>query len=368
MQHDLPALASDVETIAELRELYRAAEARAARLRLLSTSGRELVEAKSGQLETALKECATRLALFLGSRSGRIVRQEAGNGFRISAPGKEHLVLGTVLVEGFDTLDDIADQEDRDACRMLLDMMGNAIDRVERETKMARLLAALREREHRLEHLVGRIFSAQEEERRRVAYELHDGVAQTATALVRMLEGAGDASANGIAQGQRGELTHIARGLVRELRAVISGLRPTILDDLGFVAALNALADGMEQDGYTVERRIDADASRLPAHVETALYRVAQEAISNIRKHAGGACRVSISASVASGIARPSLRIEDRGCGPKNCEDGSPMTEEGYHVGIEGMKERMSTIGGTLDWSVAETGGVIVEAKLPRGL
>lgn len=365
MQQELPPLASDIQTIAELRELYRAAEARAARLRLLSTSGRELVQAEPGQLDAALQNCADRLAFFVGSRAGGIAREAGDEGFAISAPGKKHVVLARVVVEGFDRLDDVLDPEDRDACRLLLDMMGSAIDRVEREKEMSGVLAVLKDREHHLEHLVRRIFLTQEEERRRVAYELHDGVAQTATALVRMLDGAGDASTGPMEEAQRARLTGIARGLVKELRGVIAGLRPTILDDLGFVASLQALAAGLDQDGYTVTQRIDADAGRLPAHVETALFRTAQEAISNIRKHAGGVCKVFIEADLRRDVPRPFLRIADQGAGPSCPAEGAKQPESGYQIGIEGMKERMSTIGGSLEWRAGEKGGVIVEARLP---
>ena len=365
MQQDIPHLTGDIETIAELRELYRAAEARAARLRLLSTSGRELLQAEADSIDPILKKSADRLAQFLGSRSANMTRDNATPGFPIILPGCDVAVHSTLLVAGFSSLADIGDPEDREACQTLLDMMGAAIDRAEREGALARLLTALKDRELRLERLVDRVFSAQEDERRRVAYELHDGVAQSATALVRVLERGGDRTNADSEVGGPARAIEIARGLVAELRGVIGGLRPTVLDDLGFIAALHALGDALEQDGYRVSRGVDEDFGRLPSYVETALYRVAQEAISNIRKHAGGPCDVLIEARSGIGYAGPLLRITDHGRGAACDRPESGAVSEGHQIGIAGMTERMTIIGGSLDWRAGTHGGVTVEARLP---
>lgn len=366
MRQDIPHLAGDIETIAELRELYRAAEARAARLRLLSTSGRELLQAEADSIGPILKKTADRLALFLGSRSASLMRDKDTPGFPIVLPGRGAAVHATLLVAGFSSIDDIRDPEDRETCQTLLDMMGAAIDRADREGALASLLSDLQDRERRLEELVGRIFSAQEDERRRVAYELHDGVAQSATALVRMLERLGDRSNAGSDGDSSVRAIGIARGLVKELRGVIAGLRPTVLDDLGFIAALHALGDALEEDGYNVSREIDDDFGRLPGYVETALYRVAQEAVSNIRKHAGGPCDVLMEANSGARHTGPILRITDHGCGSARDRPDRGTVNEGYQIGIAGMTERMAVIGGSLDWTVGSHGGVIVEAGLPR--
>ena len=126
MQQDIPHLTGDIETIAELRELYRAAETRAARLRLLSTSGRELLQAEADSIDPILKKSADRLAQFLGSRSANMTRDNATPGFPIILPGCGVAVHSTLLVAGFSSLADIDDPEDREACQTLLDMMGAA--------------------------------------------------------------------------------------------------------------------------------------------------------------------------------------------------------------------------------------------------
>ena len=89
MSNRAPLLDPGIETIAELRELYRAAEARAARLRLLSASGRELAEAGVDRIEPILAQIAARLALFLGCARGEILLDPAAPGIAVPAPGEE---------------------------------------------------------------------------------------------------------------------------------------------------------------------------------------------------------------------------------------------------------------------------------------
>lgn len=356
------------ETVAEMRELYRAAESRSARMRLLSVSGQELAEAEPATIAERLQQSADRLAFFLGSRSARMCEGSSEGGIVIMAPGPTRRAVGHISIDGVVSLDDIPDAEDREAASMHLDLMGATIDRIERERERGTLLAALRDREHRLERMIGKIFSAQEDERRRVSQELHDGVAQTATALVRLLEGSGTAATDPMPAAERSRLAGIARDLVKELRAVIGGLRPTLLDDLGLQAALQSLADGLEADGYRVSVRIDPDDARLPAHIETALFRVAQEALANVRKHAGGPCAVSIELTSEGIEPVRLLRIRDSGCGPGNRVDAEGVWPRGKHIGLDVMRERMTAIGGELEWRAGASGGVTITARLPQDL
>jgi signal transduction histidine kinase len=363
MDRPVSTLPRDGQTIAELRELYRAAEARAARLRLLSVSGRELAEADPANLDAVLARCAERLAFFSGHRAAGLLAAGEEGGIAVRAPGPEGTIVARLAIEGLDSLEAIPDSEDRDAVRMHLELMGATIDRIHRERERAELLAALQDREKSLELLLERIFTAQEEERRRVSHELHDGVAQTATALVRLLEGAeaGDAAAGGNAPALPPK--EVARSLVSELRRVIAGLRPTLLDDLGLPAALQALGDDLEAAGFAVTMRVEGGEARLAPVIETALFRVAQEATSNIHKHAGGPCPVTIEAQLAGDPLV--LRIVDAGQGPiKATRKGGGLA--GHRLGIKVMEERMSALGGALGWHAGSERGVVVEARLPR--
>lgn len=366
VMHDtLSVFPTDTETVAELRELYRAAEARAARLRLLSVSGSDLARAELDTLDDILQRTADRLAFFVGSRSAAMGEADTPLGIAIRAPGKKNEIVATIRIDGVETLEAIPDSEDREAVAMQLDLMGITIDRMRRESEKGTLLDTLKEREKSLEMLLEKVFTAQEEERRRVSHELHDGVAQTATALVRLLEGA-DAI-----RGQEGDSTErinpadVARGLVSELRRVIAGLRPTLLDDLGLIPALRALADGLQAEGYTTTALLEGGEDRLSPLVETALYRVAQEAVANIYKHAGGRCTVQIEAQLDGAGAHRFLRISDTGCGPSEATR-TASSFGGHNVGIEVMKERMAAIGGTLVWRAGTEAGVVVEARLAQ--
>ena len=355
-------LPSNAETIAELRELYREAQARATRLRLLHATGQDLAAANANTLSATLQSCADRIAFFVGCRSARIDLGGKAKGIPIRAPGEDQEANASIVINGLDALAEIPDQEDRDTAHMLLDMIGATIDRIDRERENLHLLDELRDREKRLETLLDRIFTAQEEERRRVSHELHDGVAQTATALVRLLESAEQSQAATV----QNSISHadVARGLVSELRRVIAGLRPTSLDDLGLVPALRSLIEGLETEGFTVTQKLGAENTRLPHLVENALYRVAQEAIANIHKHAGGPCDVIIEAQLADASSTRFLRIVDFGSGP-SAANAETASHSGYNVGIEVMKERMTAIGGHLFWNAGSEKGVVVEARLP---
>lgn len=347
------------ETVSELRDLYRASEARAARLSLLMEAGRDLAFADEVSLPAILSHYARRAALFAGFSEGCVVAGET-DGLPLIAPGPSAVRVGTLVLEGRGRQWGLADEEDRGALDLLAQLMATAIDRVERASEREELLETLKERERQLEHLVGRLFSSQEDERRRVAHELHDGVAQTATALFRRLDALSDASPGGPAS----ELAAIARSLVGELRGVIAGLRPTALDDLGIGAAVSSIADSLRAEGYDVDFR-QAGPDRWPPIIETAFFRIAQEALTNVRKHAGGPCAVDIVLSAEPDRAHWELVVRDKG---KGLADWPPANRgvEGQQIGLDIMRERMMALGGELSIGPGRERGVEVRAVLDR--
>ncbi len=344
------------DTVSALRDLYRASEARAARLRLLMEAGRDLAVVESTNLNSVLAQSARRAALFAGCREGEVVLDAAADGLPLVAPGPDQRCVGVLRLLREGDVETPSDPEDQGALNLLAQLMGAAIDRSAREQEREELLDLLRDRERRLEHVVGRLFSAQEEERRRVSRDLHDGVAQTATALFRRLEAAG-------AAGEGSDplaLAEIAKGLVRELRRVIAGLRPTSLDDLGLVAAVSAMVDELGRDGYAVDLRADGP-ERWPPILETAFFRVAQEALANVRKHAGGPCPVEVTLIGDSAVGRWELVVADRGVGFSQ-PGVEPTATDGRHIGLEVMRERMAAIGGDLQVTSRQPRGVQVRA------
>src|SRR5215210_3296790 len=152
----------------------------------------------------------------------------------------------------------------------------------------ARLYGELDEHRHQLQELVGKLVTAQEEERRRVAYEVHDGLAQTAAAAYQHLQNAiADHPAGTI--GARAGLDRalvLIQHMVEEARNVVADLRPTVLDDFGLATALRLQVERLCGEGLEVSYEESLEGKRLPAAIETTLFRVAQEALANVRKHA----------------------------------------------------------------------------------
>ena len=238
----------------------------------------------------------------------------------------------------------------------------------ELEERVAERTAQLVDRERRLKTLVGKIVAAQEEERRNVAYEIHDGLAQIATAAHRHLQAFASKQPPGLVMRacQLERALEMAQLTVTEARKVIEGLRPAALDDLGLAAALRQRVEELKRfEGLNVSYLEALGEERLPDEVETALYRVAQEALNNVKKHAR-TTRAHVTLTGLSGKVR--LQVEDRGRG----FDPSATTEQGggpgERVGLISMRERVSLLGGEL--SVASEPGVgtsiVAEVPLPR--
>lgn len=181
----------------------------------------------------------------------------------------------------------------------------------------------------------GRALIAQEAERQRVAQELHDEVGQSLTAVLLELKGVSDVVPDPVRGAIQG-VQETTRSTLDEVRRIARRLRPGVLEELGLVSALKALAAEFTTDDVTVSTRID---SRLPAHdreVELVLYRVAQEGLTNVVRHAqAGRAEVTLG-PVRGGIE---LRINDDGRGLGRATEGA---------GIRGMRERALLIGAHL--------------------
>jgi signal transduction histidine kinase len=349
-----------VDTVGELRALYRAAEARAASLRLLFEASRELSMADQETLKSALATAAHRAALFVGAVEGHVVLADTaadeGGGLELVAPGAASQRVGTLVLQGAEPGRIQIHPEDQGVITLLRQLMAAAIDRARRDQERDQLVALLQERERRLEAVVAALFTAQEDERRRISRELHDSVAQTAGALFRQIEAQkSDPSPQAMER-----LAILAQSVVRELRSAIADLRPTAIDDLGVVAAIAALADELARDSFDVEFQKSGPA-RWPALLETAFFRVAQEALNNIRRHAGGPCRVQVRVFGDPDRNRWRLEVRDWGGGLRTTDPSSPAGEQ---IGLDVMKERMAALGGVLSLASPKDGGFEVIATL----
>lgn len=339
-----PSPAPPTETASDLRVLYRAAEARAARLRVLVEASRTLAASPPGELAAAAQTIAAEAAHLAGYAQGSIASADdlplSGEDSLVvplEAPGSGRDRVGTLVLEqrvGSHTADD------REALGILGQLVGGALAAHAREARLATLLAEL--------------LGAQEAERSRVAHELHDGVAQTAAALARRLDLATDGDPADLALAAQQ-----ARGLVRELRQVISGMRPPVLDDLGLAAALRQLNDdaGAAQD-VTFDVKLGA---RPPTPVETAMFRIVQEGLNNARAHAGAGAHVTIRVGETDGHYR--VEVGDNGAG---FDPRSRLTSTtGRGLGLSYMRERINRLGGTLDINSAPGEGCRIVAEIP---
>lgn len=196
-----------------------------------------------------------------------------------------------------------------------------------------------------------RALGAQEEERLRIARELHDEVGQALTAVLLQLDRA-QASIGGEPAQRVREAREAARATLEEVRAIARNLRPEALDDLGLAAALRQLCIDAERTGVLVDRDIASDVT-VEREAEVVVYRVAQEAITNALRHAG-AEQIRLTLQPDGDVTV--LRIRDDGKGSGHVPEGA---------GIRGMRERAVLVGGTLELANASGGGTTVTLTLP---
>ncbi|MFP8887539.1 MULTISPECIES: HAMP domain-containing sensor histidine kinase [Streptomyces] len=199
-----------------------------------------------------------------------------------------------------------------------------------------------------------RVLSAQEAERRRIAQELHDEVGQSMTAVLLELKRAADRTPD---EELRAELRHAqetTRGSLDEVRRLARRLRPGVLEDLGLVSALTALAtDYSTHTGLRVRRRFEGGLPPLDGERELVLYRVAQESLTNVARHAGAGSVELRLRRTADGVV---LSVRDDGRGIGSAREGA---------GIRGMRERALLVGADLDIGPAPEGGTRVRLAVP---
>jgi two-component system NarL family sensor kinase len=238
----------------------------------------------------------------------------------------------------------------------LLLVIGRLIAGAMHQARLHRQLVA-RERAH--ENFVEQVIEAQEIERRRLAGDIHDGISQRLVTLSYRLDAAaravgGDAAVVAEQLGMARELVDLT---LQEARAAIGGLRPPVLDDLGLAGGLASLARSIPQVAIDVDL---ADA-RLPDHIEIALYRIAQECLQNVVKHAQ-ATNASLTFSVGDDVVR--LEIVDNGVGFDTFEHPLGGDEMGGY-GLLSMAERAEIVGGRLNIRSRPGAGTAVTATIP---
>ena len=201
-----------------------------------------------------------------------------------------------------------------------------------------------------------RALMAQERERKRLARELHDEVGQTLTGVVLQLEGLHRMAPPELAE-PVAALQETAREGVEEVREIVRGLRPQALDEFGLRSALISLAEGVtERTGVRVRARLESELPPLAAEQDLAIYRVAQESLTNVARHAEARNAEIVLEHDEEAIV---LRVRDDGRGIGDAD------ASGQGAGLGGMRERALLVGGRLSVFRRDGGGTEVRLEVP---
>ncbi len=222
------------------------------------------------------------------------------------------------------------------------------------------LAARLRLRTNELGRLQGRMVQQYEADRRRLSRELHDEAAQTLSA-VKMEIGMLQEKADPEAAERLDHVIELVDGGIRGIRRVINDLRPALLDDLGLVAAIRQLAEEFStRHPVTMTLDLASDLPRLDQEAELALFRAAQEALTNVSRHSGAGAVTIRLRTVADRIM---LEVADDGRGFSPATDPATLEQQG-HLGLAGMRERIQGLDGSV--TISGVSGTTIRIGLPH--
>lgn len=225
------------------------------------------------------------------------------------------------------------------------------------ETFAARAAVAVELSQRVAQDALRRVVQTQEQERRRLARELHDETGQALTSILLGLKPLEDALSDHPAHAAVAELREHVVTALQDVRRLAVELRPAVLDDYGLVPALERLTESFgEQTGIRVDFSSALGETRLPSDIETALYRVVQESLTNIVKHAHAR---SVSVSVARRPTAVAAVIEDDGVG------FDQRTVRDDAIGLLGMRERLALLDGRLEVESRSGAGTTIVAEIP---
>lgn len=203
---------------------------------------------------------------------------------------------------------------------------------------------------------LGRVVAAQEVERRRLARELHDGTGQALTSILLGLAAVEHATSVATAHQAARSLRELVVATLRDVRQLSVDLRPKALDDFGLEPALRRLGQSVrETTGLDVQVEARVGGKRLPAEVETAAYRIVQEAVANVLRHAD-ARHISVVLTRKNGTVSIVIEDDGRGFDPRLPADG---------MGIAGMRERVHLLDGVFDLDSSPGAGTTIVVGLP---
>ena len=232
-------------------------------------------------------------------------------------------------------------------------------------TRAHTMVEEARRRQKEYQQLSGRLLRLQDDERRRLAVDLHDTMGQRLAALTMNLDLVAGAKAGLDRRSRRTleESRSLAEQCSREVRTLSYLLHPPLLDEMGLVSALRWYAKGFtKRSGIQVGLFLD-EIKRLPEPIETALFRVVQESLRNVHRHASAS---TASIRLTTTPDRIMLDVKDQGHGLRSARAPRKATVQPFGVGIQGMRERIRQLGGTFTVEFTDT-GTTVRVVVPVG-
>jgi two-component system, NarL family, sensor histidine kinase DevS len=391
-------LASQAAVAIENARLYEASTGWSRQLESLNEVGNALVT--ESDLDRLLDLIARRLRELLDARVVMVVLPQGGEELRFAAvagDGAEDLAGQTTTRAGSksgrvlelrrsERVDSVLDDPDvsREATRLLGARTGLWVPLVARgeaigviaahdklgddarftdndlrlaETFATRAAVAVDLSERIARDAVRRVVEAQELERRRLSRELHDETGQALTSILLGLRSLEESLETDDARAATAGLRELVVATLQDVRRLAVELRPSALDDFGLVAALEHLTTSFqEQTGIQVDFGVALGEGRLPGEVETALYRIVQEALTNVVKHAR-ARSVSISLTRMQHSVKAVVEDDGQGFDPEHTREGG--------FGVVGMRERLSLLGGRLRVESSPGAGTTIVADVP---
>lgn len=320
-----------------------------------------LVVAHGIALADDRRPCAT---MEFDVSAGFLSRQSLAEG-GVSLQGTEE--VRSFMVREFTVLEDIrvrlwlgiheTGQNVPGSLRPLLSLFAAQVHNV---VERSVLFFELQQRHSQKNRLLRHLFDAESRERKRIAREIHDETAQDLTALLLLLEtfpvGADEKDIKRL-ESAKNQVSGALEGIDR----LIQRLRPAVLDDLGLVEALRALGHNwLQPAGVAFDLNIEGSDAELPAEVESTVYRVFQEASTNVIRHSG-AKKVEARLEMLSDRLRASIRDDGKGMDISWVRD----TERNPRWGLLGMRERILQLGGTIRFETPSSGGLQITFEVP---
>lgn len=230
----------------------------------------------------------------------------------------------------------------------------------ELEDRVAERTADLEAARQARDRLLQGLFTAQEDERRRISRELHDGIGQLLATLRMRMHAQSDTLTDEHCRVALEDMRRIVTDAITEVRQLSQGLRPSVLDDIGLIPALERLAADVNQTGLIQVRLsvVDPPADRLPEEVESAVYRIVQEAVTNALRHAAAR---NVSIELLHDAENVEVLVTDDGVGFAAAQ--RPSAAAG--LGLSGMRERAELLHGALTVDSQPGRGTVIRAVIP---